>query len=193
MNLIDKAKNVATDVTGKAGTIQNWFIAIESAEGIKDEDRFSKSDAYLKIEFGGQSQQTRTIKNDRAPSWNETFCFKLHDGHVRDIHLKLCDRDIGGLDDSIGSATITKAELPTSLGEEKYFKVSMVDKNQVKAMIHLRIKQTMGDLSSTLSSSTTSDQSCKVDSNFNVSQTQPMNQPIHPHPLLNQPNYGQKF
>jgi len=184
MNLLDKAKNVVSDISGNSGSLQNWIIVVEGAECVKSEDLFSKSDAYLKIEFGGQSEKTHTIKNDKAPKWNETFNFKLHQGHVRDIHLKLMDSDTG-LDDGIGSATISKAELPAIIGEEKYFKVPIIKNDQVTAFLHLRIRHLM-DAQVT----SNSDRSANVTQPY--MQTNQMNQPVYPQPYINQ-NYNQKF
>jgi Ca2+-dependent lipid-binding protein len=131
MNFLKQLKNIATDSSSSSGVVQNWYITAERAEGLKDKDFMSKSDPYLKIEFGGKSFRTRTIKNDRSPSWNETFHVKLNSAHAKDIHLSLKDDDIG-LDDTIGIATISRAELPTYPGEEKKFKSSSVSKRASK-------------------------------------------------------------
>jgi len=140
MNLFKEIKNLASDVTGNTGPIQNWYITAERAEGLKDKDLFSKSDPYLKIEFGGKHFKTRSIKNDRSPYWNETFHFKLSASHVNDIHITVMDSDIT-FDDTIGSATISRADLPTRPGEEKYLKVPVYRKEQISGVVHLRVKQ----------------------------------------------------
>lgn len=106
---------------------------------IVDKDVFSKSDPYLKIEFGGKHVRTHTIKNDRSPSWNETFHFKLNSQNVKDIHLSLKDDDFG-IDDSIGTATLSRADLPCYAGEEKSFKVPILRKEQIGGIVYLRVK-----------------------------------------------------
>jgi len=184
MSLLDKAKNVVADLTGNSGSVQNWIIVAEGAECVKNEDLFSKSDAYLKIDFGGQCEKTHTIKNEKEPKWNETFSFKLREGHARDITLKLMDSDTG-FDDGIGSAVIPKSELPSIIGEERYFKVPIIKKDQITAYVHLRIKHLMdGPLQST------SDRSTNLTQPYG--QTYQMNQPTYAQPYIN-PNYNQKF
>jgi hypothetical protein len=119
---------------------ETWYITAVCAEGIKDKDRFSKSDPYLKIYFGGKTVKTRTIKNDRTPQWNETFSYKLRGGTAKDIQLTLMDSDIG-LDDTIGTTTVSIADLPVYSGEEKYLKVPVFRKQQITGIVHLRVKK----------------------------------------------------
>jgi len=140
MNLLNKIKNMG-DSHESSGVSQDWYIVAEGARGISDEDTISKSDPYLKIEFGGNEVKTRSVKNDRSPSWNETFHFKLNSGQLKDIHIRLMDDDIG-FDDSLGTATISKAELPTMSGEEKLLKVPVFKNDQITAMVNLRVRQT---------------------------------------------------
>jgi len=140
MNFFKELKNLASDVTGNTGPTQNWYITAERAEGLKDKDTFSKSDPYLKIEFGGKHVRTRSIKNDRSPNWNETFHFQLNASNVSDIHIKVMDSDIG-LDDAIGTATISRSDLPTRPGEEKFLQVPVSRKEQTSGVVHLRVKQ----------------------------------------------------
>jgi hypothetical protein len=139
MNLLKNIKKLATDSTGSSGPTQNWYIVAERAEGLKDKDVMSKSDPYLKVTFGGKSVHTRTIKDDRSPCWNETFCFKLTPDQVKDLEICLKDDDFG-LDDAIGKARISRSELPSFSGEEKYLKVPVYSNEQVTGVIHLRVK-----------------------------------------------------
>jgi hypothetical protein len=139
MNFLKQLKNMATDSSSSSGVVQNWYITAERAEGLKDKDTFSKSDPYLKIEFGGKSFRTRTINNDRSPAWNETFHVKLNSSHAKDINLSLKDDDIG-FDDTIGIATVSRADLPTYPGEEKSLRVPIYRKEQISGIVHLRVK-----------------------------------------------------
>jgi len=120
--------------------LETWYITAVCAEGIKDKDIFSKSDPYLKIHFGGKTVKTKTINNDRTPQWNETFSYKIRSGHAKDMQLTLMDSDVG-LDDKIGTATVSVAELPTFSGEEKYLKVPVFHKQQITGIVHLRVKK----------------------------------------------------
>jgi len=137
--LLKDLQNLASDVIGKTGPTQEWYITAERAEGVRDKDRFSKSDPYLKIEFGGKHVRTRTVKNDLSPYWNETFHFQLASGQVNDIRLTVMDDDIG-FDDSIGTATVSRADLPMRSGEEKYLQVPIFRKQQASGVVHLRVK-----------------------------------------------------
>jgi hypothetical protein len=118
----------------------DWYITADGADGVNDDDSLSKSDAYLKISFGGKDVRTRAIKNDRSPKWNETFHFKLTPEHINNIHLKLMDDDFG-IDDSLGTATISKGDLPIHSGEEKLFKIPMFRKEQASGVVCLRVKR----------------------------------------------------
>jgi len=139
MNFLKKLENFATDKSS-SGSMQHWCITAERAEGLKDKDRFSKSDPYLKIEFGGKHFNTRVIKNDRSPYWNETFDFHVGSQHANSINLTLKDSDIG-FDDTIGTAVVARSDLPSLSGEEKYLKIPLYSKDQVTGIVHLRVKQ----------------------------------------------------
>jgi len=139
MNLLEKAQNLAADITGKAGNLQNWYIIVEGVECVKDDESISKIDSYLRIDFGGQSERTRTSKNDNCPNWNETFNFKLHEGHVRDVHIKLLGAN-STLNNTIGTSTISNAQLPSTIGEERRLKIPIIHNDEIKGMVNLRIK-----------------------------------------------------
>jgi len=118
MNLLKELAHLGSDSKGSSSTTQNWYITAERAEGVKDVDIFSKSDPYLKIEFGGKHFKTKTIKNNLSPYWNETFHFAVSPQHAGDIHLTLMDAEML-LDDHIGKAVVSRADLPAYPGEEK--------------------------------------------------------------------------
>jgi len=77
MDFLKKIKDEFTSSSSSSSgsNTQDWYITAISGDGIKDEDFFSRSDPYLKIQFGGKHFRTRTCKNDRSPAWNETFHF----------------------------------------------------------------------------------------------------------------------
>jgi len=129
--------------SGSSGGGVEWFITAERAEGIRDRDKISKSDTYLKIDFGGKNVKTHTIKNDLSPYWNETFQFQLPHDKLSDIHIKLMDDDMG-MDDAIGIATVSKGDLPVTSGEEKLIKIPVLSKGEMTGLIHLRIRRVGG-------------------------------------------------
>jgi len=142
MNLLKDLKNLAHEKMGSSSE-EEWYITVERAEGIDDKDKWSKSDTYVKMDFGGKNVKTHTINNSRTPYWNETFHFQVPQGKGDSIHIKLMDDDIG-FDDSIGSATISKADLPTYSGEEKLIKVPVLRKDQATGLVHIRVKRVGG-------------------------------------------------
>jgi hypothetical protein len=142
---MDFLKKVGKEVLGgpshgSYGPDETWYVTAVRAEGIKDKDRMTKSDPYLIIEFGNKSYRTRTISNDLSPQWNETFTFRIPGGKTKDLYLKLKDDDIG-IDDTIGTAVVSRAELPFNNGEEKYIQIPIRKHEEIHGMVHLRIKK----------------------------------------------------
>jgi len=131
---------MASDATGNTGPTEQWYITAERGEGIKDERLLTRSDPYLKIEFGGKNVQTHPVKNDHSPNWNETFHFTLTDAHAQDIKIRLMD-DKFGPDEAIGNATISREDLPSFSGDEKYLQVPIYHNQQITGVVHLRVKQ----------------------------------------------------
>jgi len=145
MNFVNKIKDLASEATGKANSSnanrENWYITVEGAEGVRDDDWFSKADSYVKVEFGGKNFETRSIKNDRSPNWNETFHFQLSPHDVeKGVRITLIDKD-WGLDDHLGTATISRGDLPTFSGDEKILSVPIYRKDEVNGIVRLRVKQ----------------------------------------------------
>jgi len=140
MNLLNKIKNIGSDQHSSSGHTEDWYIIVERGEGIRDENAISKSDTYLLIDFGGKHEKTRTIKNNRNPIWNQTFHFKLTPDQAQNLHIKLKDEDIGP-DDDLGKTTISRADLPSQIGEEKYFKLPLYHEHQASGVIHIRVKR----------------------------------------------------
>jgi len=142
MDFIKKIKDEFTTTTSSSSSgshTQDWYITIVRGEGIKDEGLFSRSDPYLKIEFGGKHFKTRTIKNERSPVWNETFHFQLKPDQAKDIVLTLMDDDIG-FDDHMGRATISKVDLPEYSEQEKYLEIPIKKNDQITGLVHIRAK-----------------------------------------------------
>jgi hypothetical protein len=143
--------NLLKDLTGLGShdkNMENWFITVERAEGVEDKDKWSKTDTYVAVEFGGKNVKTHTINNSRTPFWNETFDLKLEPDHIKDLHIKLMDDDFGK-DDPIGSAVVSKGDLPLRSGDERYFRVPVFRKEQTTGVVVVRIKKITGsDLSS---------------------------------------------
>jgi len=147
MDFIKKiGKEVISNTTGinlgssSSGPDETWYVTAVRAEGIKDKDRLTKSDPYLVVTLGGKSFRTRTVKNDLSPQWNETFTFKVSKGKSKDIHLKLKDDDYG-IDDTIGTAVVSAADLPMYSGEEKIIQIAVKKSEEIHGMVYLRVKK----------------------------------------------------
>jgi len=140
MNLVNKIKNLATDATCSSSAKETWFITAESGEELKFDHKFFKSDPYLKIQFGGKTFKTRTVKNSRSPQWKETFECQLNHHDISDINIKLLDEDIGS-DDTIGQATVQKSELPSNSGEERLLRIPLLHKQEVYGTVILRVRK----------------------------------------------------
>lgn len=138
MNLLKDLKNLATH--NKNDDTENWYVTVERAEGVEDKDKWSKTDTYVVVEFGGQNLRTHTINNSRTPFWNETFNIKLPSDRFKDLRVRLMDDDFG-IDDPIGSAVISKGDLPFNSGDEKYLRVPVFRQEQTTGIIVLRVKK----------------------------------------------------
>eukprot|EP01006_Ploeotia_vitrea_P026191 TRINITY_DN59157_c0_g1_i1.p2 TRINITY_DN59157_c0_g1~~TRINITY_DN59157_c0_g1_i1.p2 ORF type:complete len:681 (-),score=42.96 TRINITY_DN59157_c0_g1_i1:2760-4802(-) len=56
------------------GTVR---VKVRRASNIKDVDKMNKSDPYVVLQIGSEKQQTRVIKNDLNPEWNEEKTFRV--------------------------------------------------------------------------------------------------------------------
>jgi len=57
---------------------ETWYVTVERADGLKDRDKISQTDPYVKLHFGGSSHKTKAAKDTLSPEWNETFEFHLN-------------------------------------------------------------------------------------------------------------------
>jgi hypothetical protein len=182
MNLLKDLKNLASGHSTD-GVAENWYITVKSAEGVRDDDELTKSDPYLKVEFGGKHFKTRTINNSRNPVWNETFHFPVRQGNYGDIHLTLMDSDIG-LDDSLGKGIISQKDFPLYSGEEKSFRVPVMYKDQICGVVNLQVKKVVEGQNPAFN------QQQPMSTQSNYSQ-QPMSS-YSQQPMSTQPNYSQQ-
>jgi len=118
-------------------------VTVERADGLKDRDKIGKSDPYMKVDFGGSSHKTKTVKNNLAPEWNETFEFHLDPNAKKELLLKVKDSDIG-FDDTIGEAIVNPMDLPHYSGEEKKLRVNLKRKDELSGVAYLRVKKMGG-------------------------------------------------
>jgi Ca2+-dependent lipid-binding protein len=119
---------------------ETWHITVQRGDGLKGKDKLSKSDAYVKLKFGGQSFQTKTIKNDHSPKWNETFQIDVRPNAKNHVEVEVYDHDLAA-DDKIGEAIVKAMELPINFAEEKQFNLALQHKDQMTGAIYLLIKK----------------------------------------------------
>ena len=50
-------------------------VTVKRATNLKGVDSFGKLDPYVKVTAKGQHKETKTIRANRSPEWNETFSF----------------------------------------------------------------------------------------------------------------------
>lgn len=83
-------------------------IVIKSAKGLRNADMITKSDPFCTCEFAGLPEtqiQTRVVKDNLDPDWNETFVIS----HVanKNLDFVVWDRDVAWKDDDfLGKATL---------------------------------------------------------------------------------------
>ncbi|XP_039126931.1 elicitor-responsive protein 1-like [Dioscorea cayenensis subsp. rotundata] len=80
-------------------------------------------DPYVMIQYRNQEQKSSVVKDQGTnPSWNETFKFQVQNAEAAEHHqklvLRIMDKDIFNVDDFVGQATISVADV-ISLGVEK--------------------------------------------------------------------------
>jgi len=134
IKIMQQLKNLVGHGKEEGGA--TWFVTAERAEGLRDKDRFGKSDPYCKIKFGNKTHKTKHIKNDRSPTWRETFEFHTN---ANEIEVTIKDHDIG-FDDEIGKCTITRNEFPSN-GQSHLIKKPIEKGGQITGMVELKIQK----------------------------------------------------
>eukprot|EP00761_Pharyngomonas_kirbyi_P011844 gb/GECH01011870.1/.p1 GENE.gb/GECH01011870.1/~~gb/GECH01011870.1/.p1 ORF type:complete len:203 (+),score=40.70 gb/GECH01011870.1/:1-609(+) len=83
-------------------------VTIYEARNMAYKDMIGKSDPYVIISFAGQKCQTRVLRNNHAPVWNESFSFPIASMNdlYQPLQLDVFDKDRFTRDDRLGSATV---------------------------------------------------------------------------------------
>lgn len=82
-------------------------VRVHQANGLRIADR-TTSDPYAVLSYGGEEQQTKTIKRNLNPIWNETIRFTVPGNN---LEITLFDYDVFSKDDFLGRATIDEQTL----------------------------------------------------------------------------------
>ena len=70
-------------------------ITVQKAANLQNNDKFSKSDPYVKIKYGKDEFRSQTISNNLNPEWNFTCSFDILDETEEYIHINVYDDDFG--------------------------------------------------------------------------------------------------
>lgn len=84
-------------------------IRVLEASNLAKMDVFTKSDPYVIVRVGGQTQKTNWINNTLNPRWNAEFHFSVGNVSIEKLSLLMRDHDDISSDDDMG-----KLELPLS-------------------------------------------------------------------------------
>eukprot|EP00475_Leptophrys_vorax_P017073 TRINITY_DN2359_c0_g1_i1.p1 TRINITY_DN2359_c0_g1~~TRINITY_DN2359_c0_g1_i1.p1 ORF type:complete len:359 (-),score=100.27 TRINITY_DN2359_c0_g1_i1:224-1300(-) len=93
--------------------IFRYVIGIISAHNLRKADLLGKSDPYVKITVGNVTQQTRVIKRNLNPTWNEQFVFNVD--KACEVVFEVFDWDAHSKHDFLGSASVSYSELVSEL------------------------------------------------------------------------------
>lgn len=90
-------------------------VTVHQATGLRIADR-TTSDPYAVLSFGDSEEQTRTIKRDLNPIWNETIRFS-NEGD--DLEINVFDYDVKSANDFLGRVIISEQTLLSGTGSRK--------------------------------------------------------------------------
>ena len=104
---LEEAAAEKAQETSKVGTLTVTAVRATSVKAV-DSSLFGKasSDPYLKLSFGGKTFETKTIKKNLNPEWNEEFKLE-HVLHTQPITVEMWDHDKLGSNDKIYPNTLT--------------------------------------------------------------------------------------
>lgn len=86
-------------------------IRVKSARELIKLDIASESDPYVVAELGHQRFQTKRIKNNANPTWNESLFLNVKDPKTDVVRLSIWDEDGFTSDDFIGECSIKIADV----------------------------------------------------------------------------------
>jgi len=107
-------------------------VNVVKAEGLGDYDVFGSVDAYVQVKHHNTQKKSKTIKNNKAPHWDEVLEFPGHRLNQGPITFVIMDWDRLTPDDFVGEATIGDT-LPTEYNKIKELQFEVFDKKQTKS------------------------------------------------------------
>ena len=100
--------------------MRSWIVvaAVKEARGLTAKDSGGTSDPYALLVLGKQKHMTKVVYKELNPRWDESFQLVVNTAGLRPSHpllLSVFDKDIIGVDDIIGQATIDLERILASL------------------------------------------------------------------------------
>ncbi|EKX48045.1 hypothetical protein GUITHDRAFT_106127 [Guillardia theta CCMP2712] len=83
-------------------------------------DRSGTSDPYAIVEYGRAKKQTRTVKKDLNPEWNETFYLDFN-AKAEKVSIEVYDYDLIGSHDFLGRVEISMSEMKMEAVVQDWF------------------------------------------------------------------------
>ncbi|KAG0226658.1 Extended synaptotagmin-1 [Actinomortierella wolfii] len=85
-------------------------VTVHRAYKLEDVDKMGKNDPYVIVytdlkDIKGSGAQTRALKNEKNPVWNETFTLENIGPNTRYLYVDIMDKEIG-IDEPIGYGAI---------------------------------------------------------------------------------------
>merc|ERR1711962_1928658 len=99
---VEVVKKVPADTVVKPSRIKvddskkdQLVFTLHSAKNLVNKDKLGKSDPYAVINFGSQTQRTKTINNNLNPTWQHQVIFEVDEKSPSNINIDLFDDDYG--------------------------------------------------------------------------------------------------
>merc|ERR1711962_1659303 len=114
---VEVLKNVPADSDMKPSKMvgdifkkDKLVFTLHSAKNLVNKDKLGESDPYAVINFGSQTQKTKTINNNLNPTWQHQVIFEVDDKSPSSININLFDDDYDK-DEPIGNTTLSLKDI----------------------------------------------------------------------------------
>nr|XP_015092651.1 cytosolic phospholipase A2 beta isoform X2 [Vicugna pacos] len=116
-------------------------IRVLQARGLPSKDLVTPSDCYVTLWLPTASShqlQTRTVKNNRNPIWNQSFHFRIHSQLKNIVQLKVFDQDLLTKDDTLLSVLFDVGTLRMGESRHETFSLNPQGKEQLEVEFRLQ-------------------------------------------------------
>mmetsp|Transcript_20798 Transcript_20798/g.23141 ORF Transcript_20798/g.23141 Transcript_20798/m.23141 type:complete len:133 (-) Transcript_20798:170-568(-) len=110
-------------------------IKLVEAKDLPNEDATGKSDPFVIIQVGNdyhwsKAYKSKTIDNNNAPVWNETFDIPVKEPEKDSVRFTLVDDDVLGSDDHLGIVTVELKTLPKGQAKDCWLGLKLKGKDR---------------------------------------------------------------